>query len=338
MGSNVTFRLLDPVSRRVAVIGAGPAGLTLARFLTEAGVAVTVFEMEPGPGGRLCTSHQEGGTFDYGIQYFTARAPGFQRMVRTWVEQGHAAVWRGRFGSLRDGTVTPELSGPERYVGTPCMSSVARQLASRVEVHYGVWVKSLRWEFDGTWLLTSAEGHDLGPFDAVAVAVPAPQAVLLLDMTTRAVHHAHMEPCWAVMADFDEPVPLPLDGVFIHDSQLSWAARDNSKPGRPPGERWVLHATSKFTWEYLEDSPWFVASLLVEAFARVSRLELRPRMAVAYRWLYARPSPALNVGSLFDVRRGLGLCGDWCAGSRVEGSIRSGMALARQLAMFLSER
>lgn len=319
---------------RVAIIGAGLAGLTLARFLTGTGFPVKVFDKGRGPAGRMSTRQADGGSFDHGAQYFTARDPGFQRMVGTWVEQGLVAEWPGRFGSLEHGTVTPKTEGPVRYVGVPGMNAVARQLASGVDLRCGVRVEHVRRE-QGAWALTSGSGEALGAFDVVVAAVPAPQAVPLLSgapALAARVAEVRMEPCWAVMAGFDAPVPLPLDGVFIHGSPLSWAARDSGKPGRPPGERWVLHAAPGFSRAHLEEAPEAVAPLLVEEFARAAGMELRPREAVAHRWRYARAEPALNEGALFDERTGLGACGDWCAGSRVEGAFLSAVAVSRRIA------
>src|SRR5690349_3573169 len=84
---------------RVAVIGAGLAGLTLARILTEMGLSVKVFDKGRSPAGRMSTRREDGSGFDHGAQYFTARDEGFQRQVETWVEQGIAAEWRARFGT-----------------------------------------------------------------------------------------------------------------------------------------------------------------------------------------------------------------------------------------------
>ncbi len=42
-----------PSGRRVAVIGAGPAGLTAAWYLTECGHEVTVYDTNEKPGGSL---------------------------------------------------------------------------------------------------------------------------------------------------------------------------------------------------------------------------------------------------------------------------------------------
>lgn len=329
-------RASSPVTPpRVAVIGAGLSGLTLARFLTETGFPVKVFDKGRSPAGRMSTRRKDEGTYDHGAQYFTARDPGFQRMVRTWVERGIAAEWRGRFGSLENGAVTPGSEDPVRYVGVPGMSAVAQWLASGVDVRCGVRVEHVRRE-GGAWALASDAGEALGTFEVVVAAVPAPQAVPLLagapELAARAAEVV-MEPCWAAMVELDAPVPLPLDGVFVHGAALSWAARDSSKPGRPAGERWVLHATPEFTREHLEETPEAVAPLLVEAFSRAAGLELRPRETVAHRWRYARAEPPLTEGALFDAVRGLGACGDWCAGSRVEGAYLSGVALSRKIAL-----
>ena len=42
----------------------------------------------------------------------------------------------------------------------------------------------------------------------------------------RQVETIAMLPCWAVMAAFDAPLPVPADGLFVHDAPVSWAARD----------------------------------------------------------------------------------------------------------------
>ena len=60
-------------SPKVAVIGAGVAGLTCARELARSGVDVGVFEKARGGGGRAATRRTGDYHFDHGAQYFTAR-------------------------------------------------------------------------------------------------------------------------------------------------------------------------------------------------------------------------------------------------------------------------
>ncbi|MFW5900356.1 MAG: FAD-dependent oxidoreductase, partial [Halodesulfurarchaeum sp.] len=53
---------------RVAIVGAGLAGLETARQLAAAGRDVVVFEAAPSVGGRVRTDTTEGYTIDRGFQ------------------------------------------------------------------------------------------------------------------------------------------------------------------------------------------------------------------------------------------------------------------------------
>jgi len=53
---------------RIAVVGAGIAGLACARKLIDAGHAVRVFEKSRGVGGRMATRRTPQGTYDHGAQ------------------------------------------------------------------------------------------------------------------------------------------------------------------------------------------------------------------------------------------------------------------------------
>ncbi len=54
------------MSRKIAVVGAGPGGLTAAMLLAHRGYDVTVFEKEARVGGRSATIEEEGYVFDTG--------------------------------------------------------------------------------------------------------------------------------------------------------------------------------------------------------------------------------------------------------------------------------
>ncbi len=318
----------------VAVIGAGLSGVTVGRALHAAGWPVTVFEKSRGPGGRMSTRRTAAGeTFDHGAQYFTARDALFQEQVRWWMEAGLVAEWHGVIGTLERGRVTKSEREQVRYVGVPAMGAGVRQYAETLRTRYETRVERVE-RAGSKWKLTADSGEVLGEYGAVVVAVPAPQAVPLLagapELAARAAT-VRMEPCQAVMARFEARVPLEVDGAFVHGSPLSWIARDTSKPGRPEGERWVLHGSPEASREYLERAPEVVTARWVEAFVEATGVDVRPVEAVAHRWRYALPSPALEEPALFDATLGIGACGDWCGGPRVEGAFLSGVALARRL-------
>jgi hypothetical protein len=59
--------------QRVAIIGAGIAGISCARALKASGKLVTLFDKSTGPGGRASHRLFEQWGADHGAQYFTAR-------------------------------------------------------------------------------------------------------------------------------------------------------------------------------------------------------------------------------------------------------------------------
>ena len=320
---------------RVAVIGAGIAGLTCARTLQDAGWTVRVLDKGSRPGGRVCTRMMDGESFDHGAQYLTARDPRFRRFVESWVHDGHVARWDGRIASLEGGVArVKSKGGPERFVGTPSMEQIARHLAAELDIRLERQVLPPVRVGDGWELRT--ENERLGRFEALVVAVPAPQAAALLAGTPALAHEVstfQMEPTWAAMLGFPEPLPLGFDGAFVQRGPLAWVAREGSKPGRAPGDRWVLHATAEWSRAHLEAPRDEVARLLVEAFsAAVGGSLATPLRAVAHRWRFARGgADGDGPECLAEPDQGVVACGDWCLGGRIEGAFLSGRAAAGRL-------
>jgi predicted NAD/FAD-dependent oxidoreductase len=333
------------------VVGAGVAGLSCAARLARAGLPVAVFDKGRGPGGRISTRRAGELRFDHGAQYLTARDPRFRAEAARWAEAGALARWEGRVVRLARGAALVEEPG-ERFVGVPGMSAPARLMAEGLDLRLGVRVGRLAGG-PGAWLLEDEAGAPLGAFGSVVVAVPAPQAAPLLAPSpalARAAASAAMAPCWSVMARFAAPLGLGFEGALVGAPErpqgeappepLSWAARDDSKPGRPGGgggngdgaESWVLHASPAWSRAWLERSPEAVADALLGAFVEITGARPGPVLHLsAHRWRYARPVAAAEAPPLVDAARGLAACGDWCREGRVEAAWLSGLDLAEAL-------
>ncbi len=132
------------------------------------------------------------------------------------------------------------------------------------------------------------------------------------------------------MVTLDQPITDQWVGAFLHDSFMSWAARNSSKPGRSgAAERLVLHATPEWTSENWDRDGDIVAHEMVNEFWRVSGLSPQiPSQIQSHRWKYAIPVKPSKHGCYFDANSGIAACGDWASGSRVEGAFLSGMAAA----------
>lgn len=304
---------------RIAIVGAGLAGLSCGARLAGAGHAVSLFDKGRSPGGRL--SHRRAATplgeacFDHGAQYFTARDPGFRRQVELWARDGIAAPW--------------PAAGDDAWVGVPGMNAPAKALAAGLDVDCAARVDSLARE-GAVWRL-SGEGVEAGPFDAAVVAVPAEQAGALLRLASpgfaAAAEATPAEPCWTVMAAFAERLRIGED-VVKRRGPIGWAARDSAKPGRSGPESWVVQAGPGWSREHLEEAAAEIVPKLLGALAEVAGGPLpEPAAASAHRWRYAR-SGTLGRDDLWDAALGLGVCGDWMLGPRVECAWVSGHRLA----------
>ena len=354
--ARATARPAHPAPPRTVVIGAGVSGLACARTLADHAVPVVVLDKGRLPGGRLSTRSRRDDpeqAWDHGAQFFTARDPRFQRHVASWVEGGVVAPWEGRLVRMEGGQTLPARGGT-RFVGIPGMRAAAAHLAAGLDVRCGVRAWGVRREEDAWWVdvenVENSVGNTdastgiagassaLGPFDAVVVAVPAPQAVGLLSGAPRlaaAADGVTMAPCWAGMLAGGVGEEHPWDAAFLDHPVLSWVARQGSRPGRREGVaggHWVLHASPEWSERHLEAPAEVVASQLGEAARDVGVIGTGgiPPVQV-HRWRYALPPDPRPEPCLWDREAGIGACGDWCGGPRVEGAFLSGLAMAGRI-------
>ena len=304
---------------RVAIIGAGMAGLACAEALVHAGHAVVLFDKGRRPGGRMSTRVMAtpGGPagFDYGAQYMSARDPAFCARVARWEAGGVAARW--------------PAAGDDALVGTPGMSAPVADMASRRDISWSAHVTGLAEEADG-WRV-SGETFDERGFAAIVVAIPAEQVGALVaahDASIAAVAaDTPSRPCWTAVACFAERLPIAVD-VMKAVGAVGWAARDSAKPGRDGLETWVIQAGPDWSADHLEDRRESIAPALLEAFAaRVGLVLPAPLATYAHRWRYARSGKG-QAPFHWNAARRLGVCGDWCIGPRVEAAWLSGTKLA----------
>jgi len=110
----------EPNGKKVAVIGAGPSGLSCAYFLTMIGYKVTIFEALPEPGGMLRYAIPEyrlpktivqkeiEALVDYGIEIKTGKRIGTDITVEQLRKEGYNAFY---LAAGAWGCVTPPVDG-----------------------------------------------------------------------------------------------------------------------------------------------------------------------------------------------------------------------------------
>ncbi|NML87043.1 FAD-dependent oxidoreductase [Polaromonas sp.] len=342
-----------PARRHIAVVGAGIAGITCARTLAQAGHRVSVFEKSHGPGGRMATRETEFGGFDHGTQYFTIRDARFEKALTT--ASGLVRPWSANTVRILDElgrVVASSLPAKEaHWVATPGMNALVRQWArpladagqlmldTRVtlieadKLHPQCW--QLQTEGPG------AQSRVHSGYDAVVLALPSSQAHTLLLNSQQAqallpeLAGVSVAPCWTLMVAF----PQALQPTLAHlgpqwnaarstHHRIAWLARESSKPGRGPIERWTVQASPEWSDRHLEDDAERVKAKLLKAFTEVTGIRAEPPYAEVHRWRYAQTIMPLGKTHTWDPSSRIGACGDWCLGHRVEDGFVSGLEMA----------
>ena len=344
-------RLSSP--RRIAVIGAGIAGLAAARTLQRSGHDVQVFEAAPVPGGRVATQDSPFGGFDSGAQYFTVRDARFAKaleataadIVRRWsanavrVLDEHGRVVEAALPAREAHWVAvPAMARlPERWAA-PLAAAGALHLATRVTHIARDALAPSRWQLH----TEGAEPQAVqAGFDAVLWALPPSNvrdALLKSERLAALVEplsKVDVAPCWSLMLAYPNAAQpgLPTLGpqwsaARSTHHRVAWLARESSKPGREQIERWTLQASAAWSREHENDSAQRVTAKLLKAFAEVAGIRATSAWSDARLWRQAQTLEPLGRPYVWDAARGIGLCGDWCIGHRVEDAFVSGLELA----------
>ena len=295
-----------------------------------------------------------------------------QGVVARWPDP--EAVPAQKIVVLKNGVVTEKPGTNERFVGMPSMNGVCQHLAIGLDVRSQTQIAGIEAGPNEIGLFDAA-GSRLGTFDRVVVAIPAAQACeLLADVMPLAkpISQIQMQPCWATMVSFAGPLTgdgFGADntvgahntaaagadhtagadhaaeatgwvGAFVHDSILTWVARNNTKPNRPAdAEHIVMHAGHEWTAANWDREPAEIAGEMLSAFWQAAGIPPQtPFHLQAHRWKYAIPIDPPNQRCYFDADSGIAACGDWAGGLRIEGAFLSGMAAAGRILGTLSAK
>ncbi|WP_249998143.1 NAD(P)/FAD-dependent oxidoreductase [Actinoplanes sp. M2I2] len=292
----------------VVVVGAGIAGLSCARALTDGGARVRVVERGRVAGGRLASKRYDGRYADIGAAYFVADDPDFAALATSWQSRGLARPWTD---TLRVFPGDEPTTGPVRWAAPGGLRSLAVDLAEGLDVHLSTPLDAVP-----------------DDADAVVLAMPGPQA-LRLSPPPGIAEAARAQTWQAVIAavlTYPSRQWGELKGAFVNghpDLATVFDDGDRRGDGAPV---LVAHSTPALAAQHLEH-PEAAGPILAAAVAEVLSLTDRPEVQV-HRWTYAQPEPA-DVPYVAGGR--VWLCGDAFGKPRVQTAWLSGRAVAQAL-------
>ncbi|MEB3212121.1 MAG: FAD-dependent oxidoreductase [Leptolyngbyaceae bacterium] len=247
----------------VVVVGAGFAGLSCARELQAYGYSVAVFEKSRGLGGRAATRRVDQHCFNYGARYFSATGAATQALLDELTDDSNCETpelvsWpRVRITIGADGALTPQ-SVSEGYVPRTGMTAIAKYLAQDLDITRQYRVQALCPGQDGSWdIYVESQADFVARTRAVVLAIPAPQAQLLLTPLKdlglphdffNAVQSVEFDPCFTVITGYSSEQVIapsttgkPIIGnsmisgqadelCFSQDSEIQWVGVVRANP------------------------------------------------------------------------------------------------------------
>jgi predicted NAD/FAD-dependent oxidoreductase len=307
---------------RIAVIGAGLAGIAFARHLHDRGFQAVIFEKSRGWGGRCATRQWEGNTIDHGAQYFTLRDEAFRTTVQSACGSSLRIIEAPILSQSGE-----ELPGDPRYYHEHGNNRLARDLSIGLRIYLECPIGPLHRGVDG-WDVAGQS------FDHVISTAPLPQSLNLAGLPAS----APMVPCLTAVFRYTGHWPGITRSAYAFSDHsghlLAWTACENHKVGRiTPGHTVLIaQASASFSLTYMESDPSRWVSLLQEAVETRWHLSAETRDGSwTHRWRYARIGQPISLPAWPE---GFVYTGDALTQSRVESAWLAGWQSAEK---FLTE-
>lgn len=297
---------------KTIIIGAGMAGLSAAKVLSQKRHEVTVLDKGRGVGGRMSTRTIEQGKADHGAQYFSVKTPEFQALIDELQSENITTTW--------------QLAQREnvRYIGAKGMNAIPKKLAENLSIclnEKAILIKENE---------IKTESGKIYSFDNLIITIPIPQALELLTNSKMVISEkdksvlesVEYTPCVAVMAVLKQPTDIPTGGIILENQAVAWVA-DNFQKGISTIPTATLHASAEFSKKHLEDDLQEVSKMMLTSV----RQWITPENIVTsqvHRWRYSNAINRYSEPFYQLENQTIYLAGDGFGMGNVEGAFLSG--------------
>ncbi|PAP75814.1 NAD(P)/FAD-dependent oxidoreductase [Rubrivirga marina] len=339
---------------RLAVIGAGPAGLAAAHVLSP-DVHVTAFEKSRGVSGRAATRWRDAPgqpalaeahepfrwRYDHGAQYLGPDPDSdVGRFLRALLDDDLVEIGGAVWPFDDAGTLHPDEARQDsaRWTLPDGIAGLGRRLAEATpDLDLRLETRVTRLVREGTsWTVEADDGARHDGFAAVLLTPPAPQtadllrasdlgtadAAALADALGAADYRSQFTVVWAFDAEIDRPADVYALVNAAGESggggyDVAWVAVESDKPNRAPvgASLFIAQMAPAWTDARYEDAPADVVRAAAEAVEGLWGPLPDPLWTDTQRWRYSLPNGAADTDTLEAAsEHGLFFAGDFTAG------------------------
>jgi predicted NAD/FAD-dependent oxidoreductase len=347
---------------RLAIIGAGVAGLAAARSLRQhrPDLLVTIYEQGASLGGRVASRGRDAGqgltqrfVFDHGAQYIKTPSPELERLLTAELPSSDLLdigrpVWTfDTAGAIAEGD--PAQNADPKWTYGEGLSRLGELLGAGLDIKRDVRVAAIRrLATGGQWSLVGSAGRSITAADLVLLTPPAPQSAAILsasefdqvlkEMLLQELAHATYRRCISVALAYPHRIARAFYALVNSDRghPISWLAFEHDKGlARCPPDHSLLIAQMAPGWSLQHwDAPAAeIQDLVAEHVGALLGEDLGSTLwADIQRWPHALPDASADFAALNSSGCGLYFAGDYTAGQgRVHLAIESGWRAAVEI-------
>ena len=321
---------------RVAIVGAGVAGLAVAWRLRKAGLPVTIFEKGSKPGGRVWTHSQDGFTWDAGATSIAPRGKSIEDVILNELSvEGlvriEKPIWVHEALRVHSGDISH--NSVARYTYSTGIAEFANRLAVDTDIRFNASIDEIGRTGDS--YLVGGE-----VFDHVVLALPLPltsQLLWTLD-EQRPMSNVSYRQCLSVMLGFSVAPPDIHYHAIIDPEQthpMTWLSIESEKsPDRAPvgGSAMVMQLSARYSKDNYDKSDDFIVATAL-AFTKHLYGEnfAHAEVGLVKRWKYSQPENLARFEAVNQPGSKILVSSDGLLGGRIEETFECGYRVGELL-------
>ena len=327
------------MNKKIAVIGAGLAGITFACIMKDK-FNVKIFEKSRGVGGRMSTRKESPFIFDHGAQFFKIKTTECKKFFSQLFTQEIIQPWSLKLAYF-EGNHLREIKiikNTDRfYVGVPNMDSILKYISRDCNVILDTKIERIKRKND-IWELYDQNNKSHGMYDWVILSLPAEQSLDLISDKTSFypnVKKIKMKGCYSLMVGMDKSLQLDFDAAFIENKDIAWLALNNSKPSRMRNHCLVINSSYEYASKNINTPKDKVLEHLLNISSNLINYDLSKSPVIKiHQWRYVEAECSPKENYFIDHQNKIAVCGDWLINSRVEGAFLSANELSKEIAEY----
>ena len=303
------------------VIGTGISGSTIAKLLNQK-FSVNVYDKAKGIGGRSSFKRLNGKIgFDHGLQYLSPRSLKFKRFTKELTRKKILKFWGGNHKFLNKSV--KKKNKHIKLIGVNGNNDISKYQLKNIKCYHQYELSKIN-RLNKVWNLQFQNGQVIKSKNLI-VSIPFPQCKKLLSKFVRTSlfkNKVIMNSSLTVLL-MTNKTSNNYSSYFTNDKILGWVSNENSKKRFTYNkDLWVLQSTFEYGKKnidnYINKKTYFT-KILLNRFKNITKIKIsKIYFTHIHGWKYSSNSKPLKSESYWDRKIGLGICGDWFGGPRLE--------------------